>query len=107
MNFLTFSFRAVTRFVAQAALIIAAGLSVNAQAADNFVIKDIRIEGLQRVEPGTVFSYLPVQVGDTFTEDKSTEAIKALYSTGFFRDVQIQAQGAPWQTRLGRHEEFD
>ncbi len=94
MNFLTFSFRAVTRFVAQAALIIAAGLSVNAQAADNFVIKDIRIEGLQRVEPGTVFSYLPVQVGDAFTEDKSAEAIKALYSTGFFRDVQIQAQGS-------------
>ncbi|HQR83659.1 MAG TPA: outer membrane protein assembly factor BamA, partial [Polynucleobacter sp.] len=72
---------------------IAAGLCVNAQAAENFVIKDIRIEGLQRVEPGTVFSYLPVQVGDSFSEEKSAEAIKALYSTGFFRDVQIQAQG--------------
>ncbi|MES2586632.1 MAG: outer membrane protein assembly factor BamA [Pseudomonadota bacterium] len=72
---------------------LAAGFCVNAQAADTFVIKDIRIEGLQRVEPGTVFSYLPVQVGDTFTEEKSAEAIKALYSTGFFRDVQIQAQG--------------
>jgi len=48
---------------------------------------------LQRVEPGTVFSYLPVQVGDTFTEEKGADAIKALYSTGFFRDVQIQAQG--------------
>ncbi|OYZ36768.1 MAG: outer membrane protein assembly factor BamA, partial [Polynucleobacter sp. 16-46-70] len=93
MNFLTSSFHAVTRFVAQAALIIAAGLCVNAQAAENFVIKDIRIEGLQRVEPGTVFSYLPVQVGDSFSEEKSAEAIKALYSTGFFRDVQIQAQG--------------
>lgn len=93
MNFLNPSFRSVTRFVAQVALIIAAGLCVNAQAAESFVIKDIRIEGLQRVEPGTVFSYLPVQVGDTFTEEKSAEAIKALYSTGFFRDVQIQAQG--------------
>jgi len=51
------------------------------------------VEGLQRVEPGTVFSYLPVQVGETFTEEKGAEAIKALYSTGFFRDVQIQAQG--------------
>ena len=51
------------------------------------------MEGLQRVEPGTVFSYLPVQVGETFTEEKGAEAIKALYSTGFFRDVQIQAQG--------------
>ncbi|WP_438978825.1 outer membrane protein assembly factor BamA [Polynucleobacter sp.] len=86
-------FRSVTRFAAQVLLIVAAGFCVNAQAADPFVIKDIRIEGLQRVEPGTVFSYLPVQVGDSFTEEKSAEAIKALYSTGFFRDVQIQAQG--------------
>ncbi len=93
MNFLIPSFRSVTRFVAQVALIVAAGICVNAQAADSFVVKDIRIEGLQRVEPGTVFSYLPVQVGDTFTEEKGAEAIKALYSTGFFRDVQIQAQG--------------
>lgn len=83
----------MTRFLAQLALILAASVCVNAQAADSFVIKDIRIEGLQRVEPGTVFSYLPVQVGDTFTDEKSAEAIKALYSTGFFRDVQIQAQG--------------
>ena len=57
------------------------------------MVKDIRVEGLQRVEPGTIFSYLSVQVGDTFTEEKGGEAIKALYSTGFFRDVQIQAQG--------------
>ena len=56
--------------------------------------RDIRVEGLQRVEPGTVFSYLPVQVGETFTDEKGAEAIKALYSTGFFRDVQIQAQGS-------------
>ena len=93
MNFLNLSFRSITRFVAQVALILAACLCVNAHAADSFVIKDIRIEGLQRVEPGTVFSYLPVQVGEKFTEEKGTEAIKALYSTGFFRDVQIQAQG--------------
>jgi outer membrane protein insertion porin family len=92
LNFLTPSFRSVTRFVAQVTLIVAS-LCINAQAADPFVIKDIRIEGLQRVEPGTVFSYLPVQVGDSFTGEKSAEAIKALYSTGFFRDVQIQAQG--------------
>ena len=92
MNFLTHSFRSATLFVAQVAL-IAAGLCINVQAADAFVIKDIRIEGLQRVEPGTVFSYLPVQVGETFTDEKGADAIKSLYSTGFFRDVQIQAQG--------------
>nr|WP_251368861.1 outer membrane protein assembly factor BamA [Polynucleobacter sp. MWH-Braz-FAM2G] len=73
--------------------IIALGLSLNALAADSFVVKDIRVEGLQRVEPGTVFSYLPVQVGETFTDEKGAEAIKVLYGTGFFRDVQIQAQG--------------
>jgi outer membrane protein insertion porin family len=93
LNFLTPSFHTVTRFVAQVVLIFAASFCVHAQTSNSFVIKDIRIEGLQRVEPGTVFSYLPVQVGDTFSEDKSAEAIKSLYTTGFFRDVQIQAQG--------------
>jgi outer membrane protein insertion porin family len=93
LNFLIPSFRSVIRFVAQVVFIAAAGFCINAHAADSFVIKDIRIEGLQRVEPGTVFSYLPVQVGDTFTEEKGADAIKALYNTGFFRDVQIQAQG--------------
>ena len=70
------------------------GFSCSASAAESFVIKDIRIEGLQRVEPGTVFSYLPVQVGEAFTDEKGAESIKALYGTGFFRDVQIQAQGS-------------
>ncbi|APC06494.1 outer membrane protein assembly factor BamA [Polynucleobacter asymbioticus] len=93
MNFLILSSSIFARLFAQLLLILAVMFSVNAHAADSFVVKDIRVEGLQRVEPGTVFSYLPVQVGDTFNEEKSTEAIKALYSTGFFRDVQIQAQG--------------
>jgi outer membrane protein insertion porin family len=93
LNFLASSFRAVTYLAVQVAFIVVATCCVNAQAADTFVIKDIRIEGLQRVEPGTVFSYLPVQVGDTFTEEKSAQAIKALYTTGFFKDVQLQAQG--------------
>ena len=81
------------RFLANLVLLITIGWSLHVHAADSFVVKDIRVEGLQRVEPGTVFSYLSVQVGDTFTEEKGAEAIKALYSTGFFRDVQIQAQG--------------
>ena len=66
-------------------------LSIVAFAIEPFVIKDIKIEGLQRTEPGTVFNYLPVQVGDTMTEDKSSEAIKSLYRTGFFKDVRIEA----------------
>ncbi|NCA09386.1 MAG: outer membrane protein assembly factor BamA [Burkholderiaceae bacterium] len=85
MRYLAGSFSAI--FLAMAAL------TQPAVAADSFVVKDIRIEGLQRVEPGTVFSYLPVQVGERFTPEKAADSIKALYATGFFRDVQIQAQG--------------
>ena len=93
MNFLTLLYSLFGRFLARLLLVVAICFSLNAVAADSFVVKDIRVEGLQRVEPGTVFSYLSVQVGETFTEEKGAEAIKALYSTGFFRDVQIQAQG--------------
>lgn len=64
-----------------------------AMAADPFVIKDIRVEGLQRTEPGTVFNYLPVKVGDTFTDAKAKEAIKALFGTGFFNDVRVESRG--------------
>jgi outer membrane protein insertion porin family len=93
LNFLNLSPSFIARFLAKLTLLLAVSCSLHVYAADSFVVKDIRIEGLQRVEPGTVFSYLPVQVGETFTEAKGAEAIKALYSTGFFRDVQIQAQG--------------
>jgi len=93
LNFLTPHPSLFVKLLARLLLILAIGFSLNANAADAFVVKDIRVEGLQRVEPGTVFSYLSVQVGDQFTEEKGAEAIKALYSTGFFRDVQIQAQG--------------
>lgn len=78
------------RLVAAAAIAFCSG---QAFAADPFVVKDIRVEGIQRTEAGTVFSYLPVRVGDTFTDDKAAAAIKALYATGFFKDVRIEAEG--------------
>ena len=53
------------------------------------IVKDIRVEGIQRTEAGTVFSYLPIKVGDSLTKQKATDAIKALYSTGFFKDVRM------------------
>ena len=87
MNFLISPLPVFTRFLVQLLLVVAAGMSLSVQAADSFVIKDLRIEGLQRVEPGTVFSYLPVRVGETFTDDKGADAIRALYNTGFFKDV--------------------
>lgn len=64
-----------------------------ALALDPFTIKDIRVEGLQRTEPGTIFNYLPVEVGDTMDDAKATRAIKSLYGTGFFKDVRIEADG--------------
>lgn len=74
------------------ALVIAL-LSNTALALEPFVIKDIRVEGLQRTEAGTVFNYLPMQVGDVMSDEKATQAIKSLYSTGFFKDVRIEAEG--------------
>ena len=65
---------------------------VPAQAIEPFVIKDIRVEGIQRTEPGTVFSYLPVKVGDTMTDEKASQTIRALFATGFFRDVVLEAE---------------
>ncbi len=62
----------------------------SAAAFDPFTIKDIRIEGLQRTEAGTVFGYLPVKVGDTMTDEKAAQAIKTLFATGFFKDVRIE-----------------
>ena len=60
-------------------------------AMEPFVVKDIRVEGIQRTEAGTVFNYLPVKVGETMDDEKATQAIKALYGTGFFKDVRIEA----------------
>lgn len=64
-----------------------------AVAFDPFVVRDIRVEGIQRTEAGTVFSYLPVKVGDTLTEDKAAQAIKSLFGTGFFKDVRLEVEG--------------
>jgi outer membrane protein insertion porin family len=61
-------------------------------ADESFVVVDIRVEGIQRTEAGTVFSYLPVKVGDTLDEAKATAAVKALYATGFFKDVKLKVE---------------
>jgi len=61
-----------------------------AHAFEPFVVRDIRVEGIQRTDAGTVFGYMPVKVGQQFTEAEATEAIRRLYSTGFFSDVKIE-----------------
>jgi outer membrane protein insertion porin family len=58
-----------------------------------FVVRDIRVEGIQRTEAGTVFNYLPVKAGETMDDDKAAQAIKGLYATGFFKDVRLEAEG--------------
>lgn len=75
------------------ALAIAACFSVSAFALDPFVVKSIRILGVQRTDEGTVFNYLPIRVGDRVDEDKATGAVKALFATGFFRDIRLEAEG--------------
>ena len=81
----------VPKLIAAAAFSMCAG---QASALDPFTVTDIRVEGIQRTEAGTVFSYLPVRVGDTFNDEKAAAAIKALYATGFFKDVRIEADGS-------------
>jgi len=77
----------------RAVWLLLAFAATSASAFDPFVIKDIRVEGIQRTEAGTVFSYLPVKVGETMTEEKAAEAIRALFATGFFRDVSLEREG--------------
>jgi outer membrane protein insertion porin family len=74
------------------ALALAGLYASSAWAMEPFVVKDIRVEGIQRTEAGTVFSYLPVKVNDTMNDDKATAAIKALYATGFFSDVRLEVE---------------
>jgi len=78
------------RLIAVAAFALCTG---HALAVDPFTVKDIRVEGIQRTEAGTVFSYLPVRVGETYNDEKGAAAIKALYATGFFKDVRIEVEG--------------
>ncbi|MDH3526531.1 MAG: outer membrane protein assembly factor BamA [Gammaproteobacteria bacterium] len=68
-------------------------LSGTARAFEPFVVKDVRVEGLQRISAGTVFNYLPVKVGDSIDTDGSAAAIRALFKTGFFNDVYLEQDG--------------
>jgi len=61
--------------------------------ARNFTVGDIRVEGLERTSEGTVYNYLPVNIGDVLTPQRVREAVRALYATGFFRDVQLRREG--------------
>ena len=80
----------VRTIAAVAALVLAAQ---SAWALEPFKVRDIRVEGLQRVEPGTVFASLPLRVGDEYSDDKGSAAIRALFGLGLFTDVRLEASG--------------
>src|SRR5574343_770831 len=65
-----------------------------AWAVDPFVLKDIRVEGLQRTDPGTVFASLPFRIGDTYNDEKGAAALRALFATGLFKDVRLNIDGS-------------
>lgn len=90
------------RTMIHATLAIAAGASIGAyptsigaqtRTPDSFTVGDIRIEGLQRISEGTVYNYLPVNIGDQMDSRKVAEALRAMYATGFFRDVEVRREG--------------
>jgi outer membrane protein insertion porin family len=82
-----FRLRAVTSVLALAFV------ANSAWAVDPFTVSDIRVEGLQRVEPGTIFASLPVRVGEQYNDDKGSAAIRALFALGLFKDVRLEVSG--------------
>lgn len=81
------------KFILATVLGLAASTMAHAQVSEPFVASDIRVEGLRRISPGTVFNYLPVDVDDRIDQQQAAEAIRALYQTGFFQDVSLERDG--------------
>jgi len=82
-----------TTLARTAAFIAGSVIAFQALAADPFNVRDIRVEGLQRVEPGTVFASIPFRVGDDYTSEKGAAAIRSLFALGLFKDVRIEVNG--------------
>lgn len=76
-----------------AAVVASAIAATAAWAVEPFTVRDIRVEGLQRVEPGTIFASLPFRVGDTYNDERGSAAIRALFDLGLFKDVRIDVSG--------------
>ena len=81
------------RLQAVSAAFAVAFATTTAWAVDPFQVRDIRVEGLQRVEAGTIFASIPVRVGDTYNDDKGSSAIRALFALGLFKDVRVEING--------------
>jgi outer membrane protein insertion porin family len=81
------------RRILQVLVCLSSLLSLPASALDSFRVSDIRVEGLQRISPGTVFNFLPVQVGDEFSDYESERTIRALFKSGYFKNVRLERDG--------------
>ncbi|MBC7716508.1 MAG: outer membrane protein assembly factor BamA [Pseudorhodobacter sp.] len=91
MRFLS---RSASHCATALSIAIAAAIQTNsASAAEPFKLKDIRVEGLQRSDAGTVFAALPFRIGDTYSDEKGSAALRALFATGLFKDVRIEIDG--------------
>jgi outer membrane protein insertion porin family len=84
----------IRRFLASSVLCLIAAAGARAQGGyEEFTVGDIRVEGLQRISEGTVYNYLPVNIGDRLNAQRVQESLRALYRTGFFRDVELRRDG--------------
>lgn len=81
------------RLHAVCAVAVTLCMAQSAFAVDPFTVRDIRVEGLQRIEPGTVFASLPFRIGETYNDDKGSNAIRALFGLGLFKDVRLEVNG--------------
>src|SRR5688572_32227482 len=79
---------------------IALGVVLPAQAIVPFTISEIRADGLQRLDVGTVLSYLPLSPGDVLNDQTSRQAIRALYDSGLFQDVELEREGTTLVVRV-------
>jgi outer membrane protein insertion porin family len=75
-------------------ILLAHATAALAQSPAEFVVGDIRVEGLQRISEGTVYNYLPVNIGDRLDERRVQESVRALFATGFFSDIEVRRDGA-------------
>ena len=79
--------------LAAAAALLAFTAASSAWAVEPFTVRDIRLEGLQRVEPGTVFATMGLRAGDTYSDERGSAAIRELFKLGIFKDVRIDVNG--------------
>jgi len=75
-------------------ILLCLAISPIVHADEEFVVRDIKIKGLQRISEGTVYNYLPVTVGERFSLDNTAPAIKSLFKTGFFKDISVERDGS-------------